>query len=348
MELRGSSEAGWAVWGAADSGTGLVGTAGSGNGVWGESISGVGATGKSTQSDGVQGRTNGSSSGVYGFNAGSGAGVRGESTSGNGVFGISTGGGNSGVLGTNSSIIGNGVQGRNTGGGIGVYGSSFGATGGIGVYGEGTHLAARFIGNTNVKGNLDVEGTISSWSVASRIDHPLEPDSKYLQHSFVQSPDMKLVYDGIQELDENGTAWVELPEWFEKLNQHYRYQLTPVGGPAPDLHVAEETYGNRFKIAGGKAGVKISWQVTGIRNDAWAQSNRVQVEIDKLAEEAVTGPMGEAQRQPPPTELSSLQYPMPPEPHAMPPVFHFARLEEEHRQQIDDLRRQIEQLRRRG
>src|SRR6478736_942981 len=42
---------------------------------------------------------------------------------------------------------------------------------------------------------------ISKLSGQFRIDHPLDPLHKYLQHSFVESPDMKNVYDGITVLD---------------------------------------------------------------------------------------------------------------------------------------------------
>jgi hypothetical protein len=74
--------------------------------------------------------------------------------------------------------------------------------------------------------------------------------------------------------DANGEAVVELPEWFEALNRDFRYQLTPIGGAGPDLHIAEHIAGNRFKIAGGTARLRVSWQVTGVRQDAWAQANQ--------------------------------------------------------------------------
>ena len=38
---------------------------------------------------------------------------------------------------------------------------------------------------------------------------------------------------------------------------------------------------NRFKIAGGKPGGKVSWQVTGVRHDAYANAHRIPVEEDK-------------------------------------------------------------------
>ena len=38
---------------------------------------------------------------------------------------------------------------------------------------------------------------------------------------------------------------------------------------------------SRFKIAGGISAMKVSWQVTGIRKDPWANAHRVQVEENK-------------------------------------------------------------------
>ena len=48
--------------------------------------------------------------------------------------------------------------------------------------------------------------------------------------------------------------------------------------------MAEEVSGGHFKIAGGKPGGKVSWQVSGARNDAWEKAHPMQVEADKGAE----------------------------------------------------------------
>ena len=56
---------------------------------------------------------------------------------------------------------------------------------------------------------------------------------------------------------------MNLPDYFQAFNGDFRYQLTAIGAPGPNLYIAEEISGNRFKIAGGKAGSKVSWQVTG-------------------------------------------------------------------------------------
>src|SRR3712207_4951923 len=96
---------------------------------------------------------------------------------------------------------------------------------------------------------------------------------------------MKNVYDGVARLDKDGSAWVELPEWFEALNGDFRYQLTAVGGSAPGLHVAEEVSENRFKIAGGGEGRTVCWQVTGTRKDPWATANPFEVEQEKPEEQ---------------------------------------------------------------
>ena len=166
--------------------------------------------------------------------------------------------------------------------GIAVYGYSNSS---IGVYGDSaSSYAGYFHGDVEVRGSLDVYGTLMKMAGSFKIDHPLDPENKYLQHSFVESPDMMNVYNGNVTLDENGEAVVTLPAYFEALNRDFRYQLTCIGGFAP-VYVAEEITENQFKIGGGKRGMKVSWQVTGVRKDAYAKANPIVVEEDKSVEE---------------------------------------------------------------
>ena len=189
------------------------------------------------------------------------------------------------------------AAGEFAGGANGVIGAS-GQDGGIGVVGHsesgpGVHASTNApggdalfsAGNATVAGDLAVQGMISKFGGSFRIDHPLDPKNRYLSHSFVESPDMKNVYDGVVELDKNGAATVDLPEWFEALNRDFRYQLTPMGASAPDLYISSEITDGRFTIAGGIPGQRVSWQVTGIRKDPWAEDNRIPVEHDKPAGE---------------------------------------------------------------
>ena len=134
-------------------------------------------------------------------------------------------------------------------------------------------------------GNVEVTGMLSKAGGSFKIDHPLDPENKYLSHSFVESPDMKNIYDGLAQLDNNGEAVVEMPDWFAALNGDFRYLLTAVGAPMPGLYIAEEIANNRFKISGGMARMRVSWQVTGIRRDAWANQNRIRVEEAKSEKE---------------------------------------------------------------
>ena len=134
-------------------------------------------------------------------------------------------------------------------------------------------------------GTVEVLGTLFKDGGGFKIDHPLDPSNKYLFHSFVESPEMKNVYDGTTALDRKGEAIVKLPDWFEALNSDFRYQLTAIGGPAPNLHIAKEVRDNRFTIAGGLPGGKVAWQVTGIRKDAWAERNRITPEVTKRGKE---------------------------------------------------------------
>jgi len=92
------------------------------------------------------------------------------------------------------------------------------------------------------------------------------------------------INDGVEMPDANGQAVVELPDWFEALNKDFRYQLTCIGGYAP-VYIAQKISGYQFKIAGGDPGMEVSWMVTGIRQDDWANENRIQVEVEKTSEE---------------------------------------------------------------
>jgi hypothetical protein len=130
-------------------------------------------------------------------------------------------------------------------------------------------------------GKVTVQGELVKSSGGFVIDHPLHPESMYLYHSFVESPDMMNIYNGKVVLDANGQASVMLPSYFKALNQDFRYQLTPIGAPAPNLHVAERISGDFFKVAGGKPGLEVSWQVTGIRKDTYAEAHRIAPEVRK-------------------------------------------------------------------
>jgi hypothetical protein len=92
---------------------------------------------------------------------------------------------------------------------------------------------------------------------------------------------MMNIYTGNITLDASGQAVVELPDWFEAENTDFRYQLTAIGAPAPGLYIAAEIANHQFKIAGGAPGRKVSWQVAGVRQDAYAKAHPLQVEVDK-------------------------------------------------------------------
>jgi len=136
-------------------------------------------------------------------------------------------------------------------------------------------------------GNVSIPGTLSKGSGSFKIDHPLDPQNKYLYHSFVESPDMMNIYNGNVVTDEKGLATVEMPAWFGALNREFRYQLTVIGQFAQAI-IAREIEGGRFTIQSDKPAVKVSWQVTGIRKDAYAEKNRILVEEDKPTTEKGT------------------------------------------------------------
>jgi hypothetical protein len=133
-------------------------------------------------------------------------------------------------------------------------------------------------------GNVAIAGTLSKGAGSFKIDHPLDPANKYLYHSFVESPDMMNVYNGNVVTDRHGVATVTLPDYFEALNQDFRYQLTVMGQFAQAI-VARKIAHNCFVIRTSKPNVEVSWQVTGIRHDAFADAHRIQVEVEKSPQE---------------------------------------------------------------
>ena len=154
------------------------------------------------------------------------------------------------------------------------------------VSGAGVHLRVSNVEQlVATSGNVSVFGTFSATGTKNfRIDHPLDPANKYLFHASIESSEVLNLYSGNAVLDASGEAVVQLPDWFEVINTDFRYQLTPIGAPGRDLYVAEEVSGGHFKIAGGKPGGKVSWQVSGVRNDAWEKAHPMEVEADKGAE----------------------------------------------------------------
>ncbi|MCX8105899.1 MAG: hypothetical protein N3D80_08535, partial [Ignavibacterium album] len=191
-----------------------------------------------------------------------------------GVHGTASGGYNS------YGVVGNAFSGSNNT--YGIYGNALYGTISYGVFGFAgggtTNWAGYFYGNVNVT------GTLSKGGGSFKIDHPLDPQNKYLYHSFVESPDMKNVYDGTVVTDASGYATVTLPDWFEALNKDFRYQLTVIGDFAQAI-IAQEIQNNQFSIRTDKPNVKVSWQVTGIRKDPFAEKNRIPVEEYKQGDD---------------------------------------------------------------
>lgn len=190
---------------------------------------------------------------------------------------LSTTGQSVGVFGaTNSNdAYGAGVFGQasRSGQAKGVWGYASGSNT-YAIYGDGAG-AGSYAGY--FQGRVHVNGTLSKAAGSFKIDHPLDPENKYLSHSFVESPDMMNIYNGNMVLDSRGEATITLPDYFEALNMDFRYQLTAMGKPSPNIYIAQEITGNRFRVAGGTPNGKISWMVTGIRQDAYAKEHRIPV-----------------------------------------------------------------------
>jgi hypothetical protein len=133
--------------------------------------------------------------------------------------------------------------------------------------------------------SFNINGTLTKLSGTFRINHPLKPTTHYLQHSFVESPDMLLLYRGKGTIV-GGECVITMPDWFAPLNgsnqADYDYQLTSIG-QQNDLWVKTEMVNGVVVFAGVNDG-KFSYMISAIRHDQHAEENRVVVELEKNSE----------------------------------------------------------------
>jgi len=169
-----------------------------------------------------------------------------------------------------SAVSANGMigvlsQGRTTG--------VFAAGKSTGIVGAGP-TAGQFFGDVSITGTLNKGGG------GFRIDHPLDPENKYLSHSFVESPEMLNVYRGTVTTDDSGEAAVSLPAYVEALNEHFTYHLTVLGDTGAAT-VTQPVRENGFHIRSDRPAAEVCWLLLGVRRDPWANAHRIPVEEGK-------------------------------------------------------------------
>ncbi len=284
----GVSVLGGVTGGAGQQAVGALGGGGSGATNGGPAFSGTGGFGSNQGGDGIDATGGASSNGGLG-GVGSGVGATGgaggpDQYGGNGVNAF---GGNGDWAGAGINALGgDSISGCNVciGGAGGIFtggqGQQFPGDAVDAYGGGGAGINAAGVPAGNFYGDVIVTGNLSKSGGSFQIDHPLDPANKYLYHSFVESPDMMNVYNGNVTTDGSGHAIVTLPGWFQALNSDFRYQLTTIGQPA-HAWVASKVNQNAFAIRTDRPNVEVSWQVTGIRQDAWANAHRIPVEVEK-------------------------------------------------------------------
>jgi len=208
-----------------------------------------------------------------------GAGISSGELAGNGGDGILGTGGDGSSSTTEGGIGGTFAGGNNFENGFG--GTGIYAQGGSGGSGNGD--AGIFGGDILVTGNINNLSRDIASATGVRIDHPLDPANKYLTLSSVQSAEMLNVYSGNVTTDEFGVATVTLPDWFDAENADFRYQLTVIGGRFAQAIVSKEVANHQFSITTNATFVKVSWQVTAVRQDPYAKAHPLVVEEQKPA-----------------------------------------------------------------
>ncbi len=166
------------------------------------------------------------------------------------------------------------------GNGTGVYGYG-GWTGVIGeaLGGPSSNWGGRFIGNVFVDGSISVTGTKPFF-----IDHPLDPENKYLYHYAVESNEVLNMYSGTVTVDSTGRAMITLPDYFTAINKNVRYILTPIGAPATVWVERKVDQSNTFVIRSSEPNIEVSWLVIANRNDPWVRKYQPKDVVEKEPE----------------------------------------------------------------
>jgi hypothetical protein len=174
-----------------------------------------------------------------------------------GVAGAATGDATGGLF-QSMSVNGFGVYGwasKTTGVNYGIFGRSDSPANGYGVFAQGR------TGATGTK--------------SFRIDHPLDPENKFLFHYSSESPEPQNFYSGNVRTNSQGKVWVELPDYFAEVNRDFKYQLTIVDDSEStqfvQAKVARKIRNNRFLIMTSTPNVEVSWRIEATRNDAWVR-----------------------------------------------------------------------------
>jgi len=184
------------------------------------------------------------------------------------------------ILAQSSSSVNPAIWAKQNGNIACIYGEAFDGGNSSGIFGKGS--ASGFAGFFS--GNVSVIGAVIAQAKNFKIDHPLDPANKTLTHTSIESPDMMNIYNGNVTCDQNGEAMVKLPDYFDALNKDIKYNLTCIGAFSP-IYIKQKVKDNTFIIAGGIPGLEVSWQVSGVRQDAYANKFRSKVEELKKDED---------------------------------------------------------------
>jgi hypothetical protein len=182
--------------------------------------------------------------------------------------------------------LGGAGQGEGDGGGVAAqFFAGEGAT--DGTYGDGVDAYSGPGGGAYAGyfgGNVEITGTLNGATPEAKIDDPVDPANKYMVHASVGSSEMMNLYTGNVVTDDLGLATVKLPAWFETVNTDFRYQLTVIGRFAQAV-VSKEIADHKFVVMTNAPHVKVSWQVTAVRQDPYAKAHPLVVEQFKPAAE---------------------------------------------------------------
>lgn len=119
-------------------------------------------------------------------------------------------------------------------------------------------------GDILTNGNIVADGTISGSNLKIERKGVEKGDRDRVYYPLLVTMEETFLLSGRAVLGEGGRATIHIPEENLASLEQSHFQLTPMGGPAPNIHIAkilEDETG--FEIAGGREGQEVFWQISG-------------------------------------------------------------------------------------
>jgi len=109
------------------------------------------------------------------------------------------------------------------------------------------------------------------------VDHPDDPENKYLIHSCLEGPEAGVFYRGSGEITNNKCVIIDLPAYVNNLSFDVTINVSPIYDGHLKMYNFTELEGNSFTVYGENG--RFNWLAIGKRNDILIEPEKEQMNL---------------------------------------------------------------------